>query len=224
MTEFPHPIRTFGRIRSRAIKTRQAALMGTLLPKVVVPDQPFDPRLLCPEAKEVWLEIGFGGGEHLAGRAAARPEILFLGAEPFLNGVASALRHIDESELANVRLHPGDARALMARLPNGCLDRIFVLFPDPWPKARHHKRRLVGSAFVAEAARLLRPGSELLFATDWQDYANWALARFLASPDWLWTARSAEDWRRAPPDHIATRYEAKRLGDCAPLWLSFVRR
>ena len=218
------PIRTFGRIRSRSIKARQAGLMETLLPRIAVPETTFDPRHLAPGPAEVWLEIGFGGGEHLAGRAATRPEVLFLGAEPFLNGVASALRHVEELQLHNVRLHAGDARDLVARLPDGSLDRIFVLFPDPWPKARHHKRRLVADEFIAEAARVLKSGGRLQFATDWEDYANWALIRFLASPDFLWTARSADDWRRAPPDHVTTRYEAKRLGDCAPLWLAFERR
>jgi tRNA (guanine-N7-)-methyltransferase len=218
------PIRTFGRIKSRAIKPRQADLLETLLPRIALPEAAFDPGDLKPDAAEVWLEIGFGGGEHLAGRATARPDVLFLGAEPFLNGVASALRHIEELGLDNVRLSAGDAREVMARLPEASLDRIFVLFPDPWPKARHHKRRLVGTEFIAGTARVLKPGGRLVFATDWEDYANWALVRFLASPDFRWTAQTADDWLHAPPDHIPTRYEAKRLGDCAPLWLSFDRR
>ena len=224
MTDVPRPIRTFGRTRSRAIKTRQAGLLETLLPAIAVPEAPFDPRDLQLNASEVWLEIGFGGGEHMTGRAARAPDVLFLGAEPFLNGVASALRHIEKNGLSNVRLHAGDARDLMARLPDASLDRLFVLFPDPWPKARHHKRRLVGAEFIAEAARTLKPGGVLLFATDWEDYANWALSRFLASSEFRWTAQCADDWRRAPADHVATRYEAKRLGDCAPLWLRFERR
>ncbi len=176
-----------------------------------------------PEAREVWLEIGFGGGEHLAAQAAKTPDVLVLGAEPFLNGVASALRHIEEAELANVRLHPGDARDLMGRLPDESLARIFILFPDPWPKLRHHKRRLFDAAFLDEAARLLAPGGRLRFATDWADYADQALAAVAADPRWLWTAEAADDWRQAPADHVATRYEAKRLGDCAPIWLEFER-
>ena len=224
MAEAPPAIRTFGRIKSRPIKPRQAALIETLLLRIATPREPFDPRTLAPDTREVWLEIGFGGGEHLAAQAARQPDVLFLGAEPFMNGVASALRHIDELGLENVRLHAGDARELMAALPGASLDRLLLLFPDPWPKRRHHKRRLVRSAFIEGAARLLRPGARLRFATDWADYANWALERFLRSADFHWPAEAADDWRHPPADHIATRYEQKRLGDCAPVWLEFERR
>ena len=196
--------------------------METLLPALATPDGPFDPRSLAPAA-EVWLEVGFGGGEHLAAQAAGRPDVLVLGAEPFLNGVASALRHIEAAALRNVRLHAGDARDLMAALPDACLARLFILFPDPWPKPRHAKRRLVNAAFVAEAARLLQPGARLRFATDWADYADQALEMFAACDAFAWTAQAADDWRVAPKDHAATRYERKRLGDCAPLWLEFER-
>lgn len=177
-----------------------------------------------PGAQEAWLEIGFGGGEHLAAQAAARPDVLLLGAEPFLNGVASALRHVDAMGLCNVRIHDGDARDLMFRLPDSSLDRVFVLFPDPWQKARHHKRRLVSPAFAAEAARLLQPSGRLRLATDWADYADQMLKVLLAEPRFDWPATRASDWRDAPADHVRTRYETKRLGDCAPVWLDFVRR
>jgi tRNA (guanine-N7-)-methyltransferase len=218
------PIRSFGRIKSRPIKPRQAGLLETLLPRIAVPEGPFDPRSLLPDASEVWLEIGFGGGEHLAAQAARRPQTLFLGAEPFLNGVASALRHIDQQGVANVRLHAGDARELLAALPSASLDRLFILFPDPWPKTRHHKRRLVQEDTVAELARALKPGGRLRFATDWKDYAAWALERFLRSGLFAWTAERADDWRIPPVDHITTRYETKRLGDCEPVFLDFARR
>ena len=197
--------------------------METLLPRVAAPDGPFDPRDLMPSAREVWLEIGFGGGEHLAAQAARSPDVLLLGAEPFINGVASALRHLEETHAGNVRLHAGDARDLMARLPDASLDRLFILFPDPWPKLRHHKRRLFDHAFVADAARLLKPGARLRFATDWADYADQALVVAAASPNFAWTATRADDWRTSPADHITTRYEEKRLGDCAPIWLDFAR-
>ena len=224
MTSDSHPpMRSFGRIKSRPIKPRQAALMDSLLPEVRCPTEPFDPLMLKPDADQVWLEIGFGGGEHMAAQAARAPDTLILGAEPFQNGVASALRHIDEQGLSNVRLHDGDVRDLMARLPEACLDRVFILFPDPWPKARHNKRRLVQAELIADLARLMKPGATLRFATDWADYADWTLERFLASPHFDWPAVRADDWRTPPADHITTRYEEKRLGDCAPVFLDLIR-
>jgi tRNA (guanine-N7-)-methyltransferase len=219
-----HPLlRSYGRIKSRTIKPRQAALMETLLPKIRVPEGPIEPAALAPGAAEVWLEIGFGGGEHLAGQAARRPDVLLIGAEPFQNGVASALRHLDEQQLTNVRVHDGDARDLLARLPDASLDRVFVLFPDPWPKARHHKRRLLQTDTVAELARVLKPGARLRFASDWADYVDWTLERVSANPAFRWTAARADDWRTPPADHLTTRYEEKRLGDCARVFLDFVR-
>jgi len=219
----PHgALRSYGRVKARPIKARQATLLETLAPKVDIPDGPFDPRDLKPDAREVWLEIGFGGGEHMAGQAARDPDLLVIGVEPFLNGVASALRHVDEQALANVRVHQGDAREVVARLPDGCLDRVFILFPDPWPKARHHKRRIVQADFLAELARKLKPGGRLRFATDWADYADWALERFARTPG-LARIGDVEDWHAAPADHIVTRYEEKKLGDVAPIFLDFQR-
>ncbi|MDB5459081.1 MAG: putative S-adenosylmethionine-dependent methyltransferase [Caulobacteraceae bacterium] len=219
------PLRSYGRIKSRPIKARQAGLMDSLLPAMALDiGGPLDPRALKPDAAEVWLEIGFGGGEHMAAQAGRRPDALILGAEPFLNGVASAVRHIQEQGVGNVRLHHGDARDLMAVLPDAGLDRAFILFPDPWPKTRHHKRRLIQGGTVAELARLLKPGGVLRFATDWADYADWTLERVLADPAFAWTAERADDWRRPPADHVTTRYEEKKLGDCAPVFLDFVRR
>jgi tRNA (guanine-N7-)-methyltransferase len=184
---------------------------------------PTEGPLELPADRETWLEIGFGGGEHLAEQAARRPDVLFLGAEPFVNGVASAVRHVHERALENVRLHQGDARDLLALLPDGSVARAFILFPDPWPKARHHKRRLIEPAFIAELGRVMRPGAPLRFATDWRDYAAWTLERMSKSAVFEWTARRADDWRRPPADHVTTRYEEKRLGDCAPVFLEFVR-
>jgi tRNA (guanine-N7-)-methyltransferase len=223
MTADPGSLRTYGRVKSRTLKPRQAQLMQTLLPKLALPDAPFDPRTLFASATEVWLEAGFGAGEHLAAQAARRPDVLLLGAEPFVNGLAACLAHIDAAKLANVRLHHGDVRDLLTRLPDASIDRLFVLFPDPWPKTRHKKRRLIEPGFLAEAARVMKPGARLRFATDWADYADWTLERFLHSPAFRWTAETADDWRRPPADHATTRYELKRLGDCAPIWLEFER-
>jgi len=224
MADEAHPaMRTYGRIKSRPIKPRQAALLETLLPTIRVPAEPFDPRTLMPTARETWVEIGFGGGEHMAAQAARHPDVLILGAEPFQNGVASALRHIDEQGLGNVRLQDGDARELLARLPDASIARAFILFPDPWPKTRHHKRRLVNSETVAELARVLAPGGRLRFASDVAHYVDWALERITANPAFTWTAERPGDWRAPPVDHVTTRYEEKRLGDCAPVFLDFVR-
>ena len=223
MSDTHPPLRTFGRIKSRPIKPRQAALLETLLPGIRPPGGDFDLRALMPSAAEAWLEIGFGGGEHMAAQATKHPDVVILGAEPFQNGVASALRHIDEQALSNVRLHDGDARDLLARLADVSLSRVFILFPDPWPKARHHKRRLVRAETVAELARVLAPGGRLRFASDWANYVDEALAAILASGAFRWTAEAAADWRNPPADHFTTRYEQKRLGDCAPVFLDFVR-
>ncbi|MCX7588470.1 tRNA (guanosine(46)-N7)-methyltransferase TrmB [Phenylobacterium sp. 58.2.17] len=225
MEENSHPLmRSYGRIKSRPIKPRQAALVEELLPALRPPQGPFDPRTLMAGTREAWLEIGFGGGEHMASQAARAPDVLIVGCEPFLNGVASAVRHVAEQDLKNVRIHDGDARELAARLPDASLDRVFILFPDPWPKARHHKRRIVQSDMVAELARVLKPGGRLRFATDVAGYADWALERILASPEFDWPAQRADDWRIAPADHITTRYEEKRLGDCEPVFFDFIRR
>ncbi len=215
----PRPIRSFGRIKARTLKPRQAALMDTLLPHLALPEEGSIETARGP----LVLEIGFGGGEHLAAQAGAHPDHHFIGVEPFMNGVASCLRHIEESGVANVRLHMGDARDVAARLPDGCVDLCYILFPDPWPKARHHKRRLIQPEFLDELARVLKPGAEVRFATDWANYAAWTLEAFSRDARFAWAAEAAEDWRNPWPGHVTTRYEAKRLGDCAPIWLRFAR-
>lgn len=125
--------------------------------------------------------------------------------------------------MANVRLHRGDARDILARLPDTSLRLVYILFPDPWPKARHHKRRLIQPDFIAGLARVLAPGGEVRFATDWRDYAAWTLTHVVKSPAFAWTAERAEDWRSPWPGHVETRYEKKRLGDCSPIYLRFSR-
>ena len=223
MSDTYPPLRSFGRLKSRPIKPRQAALVETRLPGLRIASGSVDPRALMPAAREIWLEIGFGGGEHMAAQAARAPDVLILGAEPFQNGVASAVRYIDEQSLTNVRLHDGDVRELITRLPEACLDRVFILFPDPWPKTRQQKRRLVQPALVSELARVLRPGGRLRFASDVASYVDSALERFVGNPAFVWCAERADDWRVPPADHITTRYEEKRLGDCVPVFLDFAR-
>jgi len=218
MPQSPHgPLRSFGRLKSRPVKPRQAALMETLLPQISVPEGP------VAITGETWLEIGFGGGEHLAAQAARAPNVALIGAEPFVNGVASAVRHVEEQALTNVRIHHGDARDLIANIPDVSIARVFILFPDPWPKARHHKRRLIQPELIEDLARILKPGGRLRFASDWANYVDWTLERFEASPKFNWLADRADDWRIPPADHITTRYEEKRLGDCAPVFLDFER-
>jgi tRNA (guanine-N7-)-methyltransferase len=213
-------LRTYGRIHGRTLRAGRASLMDERLPALAIDLA----KPIASGAGKVWLELGFGGGEHLAAQAKAHPEVLLLGAEPFVNGVASAVRHIEDDHLQNARIHPGDGRELIAALPDVSIDRVFVLFPDPWPKARHHKRRLINADTVAGLARVMKPGAVLRFATDWADYVGWTLARFSGSPAFEWTAQRADDWRLAPSDHVITRYEQKRLGDCAPVFLEFQRR
>ncbi|MGQ2992039.1 MAG: tRNA (guanosine(46)-N7)-methyltransferase TrmB [Brevundimonas sp.] len=223
-TSAHRPLRTFGRIKSRPIKPLQAALFDSLLPSIAVPDPaagPIDPMALMAGSTSAWLEIGFGGGEHLAAQAARNPDTVILGCEPFLNGVASLLRHVDEGGLKNVRIHADDARAVVQALNPASLDRVMILFPDPWHKARHNKRRLVQDEFVADLVRVLKPGGRLRFVTDWENYADWAREKFDANPALQFTGPA--DRHAAPDDHVVTRYEEKKLGDIAPIFLDFVR-
>jgi tRNA (guanine-N7-)-methyltransferase len=176
----------------------------------------------------IGLEIGFGGGEHLVAQAAAHPDMGFIGCEPFVNGMAKALALIEAqgsvNRLANIRLHFGDASDLLAWLPPASLARIDLLYPDPWPKRRHWKRRFVQAARIAELARVLRPGGLFRFATDWPDYAAWTLERLMRSPLFAWTAARADDWRLPWPEFTSTRYEAKaKQAGRAPCYLVFQR-
>ena len=155
-------MRSFGRIRSRTLKPNQSALFDSLLPDVILSDARIE-RLkagawtLAPETKELWLEMGFGAGEHLCAQARRHPEALILGCEPFLNGVGSALRLMDQDKINNVRLLPSDGRPLIDALPKASIANAFILFPDPWPKSRHHKRRLIQPEFVTALARIMAP-------------------------------------------------------------------
>ena len=218
--------RLYGRSAGKPLSARQAARVDTVLPVIGIPDTApaaLDPRDMFPDSREVWLEIGFGGGEHLIGQAALHPDVGILAAEPFLDGVAKALAGLEERKLTNIRMRRGDARLLVDQLAPASIARVFILFPDPWPKARHRKRRIVLPDFLAELARILQPGGSFRFATDWADYAERALADTLRDGRFTWQAEVANDWRNPPADHVTTRYQMKRLGDCAPVFLDFVR-
>jgi tRNA (guanine-N7-)-methyltransferase len=220
------PLRSFGRVKGRGLKPRQAGLVEALLPRLAIDLGTASVLAGNKEAGEtpaVHFEIGFGGGEHLVAQAAANPDALFLGAEPFLNGVGSCLRHIEEAGVTNVRLHHGDARDVLAALADASLDRVDILFPDPWPKTRHWKRRLIQPDFLGELARVLKLGGEVRFATDWAHYAAWTLEVFTRDQRFTWSVERAEDWRQPWPEHTPTRYETKKLGDCMPIWLQFLR-
>ena len=218
--------RLYGRSAGKPLSRTQAGRIDALLPRLNIPFSApgaLDPAsLFAPPMREVWLEIGFGGGEHLTGQAMLHPDVGFLGAEPFLDGVAKALTEIERRNLPNVRMRRGDARLMVEELAPASIDRAFILFPDPWPKTRHRKRRLVQTAFLEGLARVLKPGARLRFATDWADYASRALADFSQDGRYQWTAEVAADWRKPPADHVTTRYQEKRLGDCAPVFLNFI--
>jgi tRNA (guanine-N7-)-methyltransferase len=217
----------FGRAKGKTLRAHHASLVAQLLPRLEV--SPGRLKAGAPlfdfPVRELWLEIGFGGGEHLVARALENPEVGLIGCEPFVNGVAKLLAAVERHALANVRVSAGDALELIEAAPAAAFSRIFVLYPDPWPKRRHNKRRLISEGMVAEFARIARPGAELRFATDIDDYAGWTLRRFLASPDFTWTASRADDWRVPWEGWVATRYEAKaRRAGRPSVYLTFVRR
>ena len=203
----------FGRRKGHPLRPRQAALFDTALPRIALDltkPAPADLRaLFAKPVDEVRLEIGFGGAEHLINQATANPRSGFIGSDAFVNAIAKALAAIDDNKLGNIRLHFGDASALLDWLPAGALARIDLLYPDPWPKRRHWKRRFIQDDSLKRLARILKSGGELRFATDIADYAAWALARVLRSMDFTWTAERADDWRQPWPDYSGTRYEAK---------------
>jgi tRNA (guanine-N7-)-methyltransferase len=187
--------------------------METLLPKLALDldrPAPSDLSTLFPvPVDSVRLEIGFGGGEHMIAQAEAHPRSGFIGVEPFVNGMAKALAAIEHKQLANIRLHFGDATFMLEWLPPGSLAGVDLIYPDPWPKKRHWKRRFVQDRSVVEIARVLRPGGEFRFASDIPDYAAWTLAHLNRSHDFVWTAERADDWRAPWPGFSSTRYEAK---------------
>jgi len=220
-------LHSYGRRHGRKLKPGQQGLIDNALPAYELRvDTKLDFAGLFGFApRAVWFEIGFGGGEHLAHQAANNPDVALIGAEPFENGVVAAVRHLQQRGLKNVRLYRGDARDLFPNLPDAALEKLFVLHPDPWPKQRHHKRRLVQQPFLDEAARLLAPGGELRLATDDEPYLLWMLARVPLHPAFEWMARTADDWRLYPPDAIETRYAAKaRAEGRKPTMLRFKRR
>lgn len=232
-----------GRRRGKKLRAGQQSLLDTLLPRLALalPAEPVvtpegDVRespakidlarafggALPPDG--VWLEVGFGGGEHLVWQAGTHPSVGLIGCEPYVNGVAKCLAHIERTGVGNVRLFDNDARFVMAALPAQSLSRAFVLFPDPWPKTRHHKRRFVQRANLDVLARLLKPGAELRLATDDPSYLPWMVEHACQHRDFEWLAEGPADWRSRPADWPATRYEQKMLAGHRPVFLRLRRR
>lgn len=200
-------LRTFGRRKGRPPSPRQARLQAEVYPRVAIPTG-VEPIVLTDD-RETWLELGFGGGEHLVWHAHRTPQADLIGCEPFQDGVIKVLSAIAQDGLQNIRLYAGDGREVLRRLPESSITRVFVLYPDPWPKRRHAKRRLVTTSTLDLLARVMRPGAELRFATDIADYADTALRALVHHEAFDWSARGPADWRSRPEDWPQTRYEAK---------------
>jgi tRNA (guanine-N7-)-methyltransferase len=218
----------FGRRKGHPLRPQQAALFDMLLPRLALDlaaPAPAELASLFPHAVEaVRLEIGFGGGEHMIAEAERLPQVGFVGVEPFVNGMAKALAAIAARGLTNIRLHFGDAIFLLDWLPPGSIARLDLIYPDPWPKRRHWKRRFVQDATLAKIARVLRGGGEFRFVSDWPNYAAWTLRHVTRSRDFDWTAERADDWRLPWDGFTSTRYEAKAKREGrVPCYLIFRR-
>jgi tRNA (guanine-N7-)-methyltransferase len=203
-----------GRRLGKKLRVGQKNLLDNSLSGLKVtplnPDPHFETTML-EAPQQVWLEIGFGGGEHLAVLAKANPQIGFIGCEPFMNGVAKLLTTIHTHNLKNIRIYDNDARPLLDVMDNQSIDRAFILFSDPWPKKRHHKRRFFIEENLNRLARILKDEAELRFASDHYDFVSWTLEQFIGHPAFAWNARSFRDWRNPPKDWVTTRYEEKAL-------------
>ena len=249
-SDLPHRRKLYGRRKGPSLSAHQAELLETLLPRLaLIPRPGLDPREYFPPSvveAAVWLEIGFGAGEHLIRQARSHPDTGIIGVEPYVAGVAKLLSKLNPPSDAlrapppqageeksagplsspvyggspaegrgggdrNIRLYTEDARDIIAALPDASLGRVFILFPDPWPKTRHRKRRFIQMAMLDELARVMAKGAELRFATDDSGYLAWALERLVAHPKFRWLADCAHDWRTRPPDWPETRYEAKAI-------------
>jgi tRNA (guanine-N7-)-methyltransferase len=222
----PSPLH--GRRKAKKLRTHHMALVENMLPHLALDltQRLPEPAALFPNRpSEFWLEVGFGGGEHLAQQAQRQPDIGFFGCEPFVNGVAKTLALIAESDLCNIRLYNGDAGDVIDALPDRTLSCVYLLYPDPWPKRRQQKRRFLSDEMLTRLARVMRSGAELRFATDIDHNAGWTLARLLRSPDFIWPAQSAVDWQVPWAQWQSTRYESKALLEGRyPAYFTFIRK
>jgi tRNA (guanine-N7-)-methyltransferase len=219
----------FGRRRGRPLRPGQKSLIDELLPRLAInlpASGHLDIAALFGNARpSIWLEIGFGGGEHLAQLAEQYPQTGFIGCEVFENGIVKLLGQIERRRLDNIRIFADDARLIMGTLSPASVDRAFILFPDPWPKRRQHKRRIVSRATLDALAEIMSDNAELHLATDDADYLSWILEHVTAHPAFEWLARRPADWRERPPDWPPTRYEAKaRAAGRSPAFLRMRRQ
>ncbi len=220
----------YGRRRGHKLRSGRQALIDGLLPRLrltLPPDgQPLDlGDAFADPVSDIWLEVGFGGGEHLAALAAAHPDIGFIGCEPFVNGVANVLSLIESGGLTNVRIFDDDVRKLFPVLPDAAFGRIIALFTDPWPKKRHHRRRFINDDTVLQLSRLLKDDGDLRLASDHMGYVDWMLDHLTARNELIWEARSKHDWTTPPSDWVETRYERKaKAKGIHPTFLCFSRR
>ena len=218
----------YGRRKGRALRSGRSRLLEALLPKLRVDLSrgKIDPAALFDRSTaDIWLEVGFGGGEHLAAQARAHPAVGMLGCEPFINGVGRLLSEIDRDSIPNIRIHPDDARDLVDALPDASVGRVFVLFADPWRKRRHHRRRFIGPDSIRGLARVMKDGAELRLASDQMPLVRWMLFHITGHGAFEWLAQGPDDWRSRPGDWPQTRYEAKALarGETC-VYLTFRRR
>ena len=214
MTSYRPKHQFYGRRKGKPLRRHHIGLVEALLPAIAV-----DLAVPLQDTKtRHWLEIGFGGGEHMVHQAALNPDVSVIGAEAFLNGVAKALAHVEESKVENVRIHYGDARALLEVLPDGCFERIYLLYPDPWPKARQKRRRFVNPENLAHFQRLLSAQGLFLFASDIPDYVEWTREHVTAHGGFTEegdSTRPFENWTQ-------TRYEAKAVREGrTPAYVTF---
>ena len=220
----------YGRRRGRALRPGQRRVVDTILPRLRIdlPDdeQPLDPATLFPgRPTDVWIEVGFGAGEHLAAQAAANPQVGFIGCEPYVNGIAALLLRMEDQELTNIRLYDDDGRDLIGHLAHNSIGRVFLLFPDPWPKARHHKRRFVSPQTLDQLARVMKDGAELRFATDDPGYLAWTHEHFDRHRGFSMSGDGPAEPQDRAPAWPETRYEAKaRRAGRACSRLQFWRR
>lgn len=215
----------YGRRKGRPLSTEAQSLLTTILPKVLVREEESqNPRSLFPLGVEaLWLEIGFGGGEQIAAQAASHPNVGFIGAEAFLNGVVTLSRRIQSQKLSNIKIWPDDIRLLLPGFPDASFAKVFLLFPDPWPKLRHHKRRFVSGHTIPYIARILRQGGEFIVASDYEPYIQWTVDQLAQSP--FFKKNFGDPLPTTRPDSLfPTRYEQKALAEGRTcFYLSFVR-